>query len=383
MDELTLSPELSLFREFRSDTPGPSAAQAEAARARLLDAMTAEGTAAARRASSRRRGWLGHFTRTRFWAPVAAAAAVTAVAITVALVAAPGSGSSPKPSPAATHRAPQPRHQKSRSSHRAHGTSDASAGQEPARAGEGTTAPGARAASPGVPGSPTASGATTPTTITLGVTPVLGNGEQPVKLQVGVTDHSGDNLTGGTVTIYIEPQPTGSQAAPASVTPVCVDVLLTYNDSFNNNGSCYYTPTKGETAQTDLFVAEYSGYGPYERSGSNSATLDVPSAADPVTNLSASVSGLTVTMTATVTDPAGDNLSSGTVDFTATPDVVGELGYGCSAAPLTYDPTTQVNTATCTYTLPTAGPYVLWAGFSGALGYPGSYSYFVDITAGG
>jgi hypothetical protein len=395
MDELTLSHELSLFREFRSDAPGPSAAETEAARARLLDAMAAEGMSAARRASSRRWVWLRHLARTRVWAPVAAAAAVTAIAVTVSLVAAPPGGSTPKPksSHATTHQGHQHRRQKSRSAHPAQSTSDASAGQGSAtRTGRRTTASGGAPGSPTESGSsglpPTSSGPSTPTITSLDVSPVLGNGEQPVTLGVGVTDHSGDNLTGGTVTIYLEPQSTGSQVAPASETPVCVDVPLTYSDGINNDGSCYYRPTEGETEQTDLFVAEYSGYGPYERSGSNSATLNVPSVTDPVTTLSATVSGLTVTMTATVTDLAGDNLSDdGNLSFMAPPDIAGELGPECYNAPLTYDPTAHVNTATCTFTLLTPGTYILAAVFTDSRPYPYSYSYSysneVTVTAGG
>jgi hypothetical protein len=219
----------------------------------------------------------------------------------------------------------------------------------------------------------------------LAVSPVMG-GQQTVTLGVNVTDHAGDNLTDGTVTIYVEPQPAGSQAAPASATPVCVDVPLTYTDGINNNGSCSYTPTEGQTEYTDLFTAEYSGYGGYAASGSNSATLAVPSVTDPVTTLSATVSGLTLTMTATITDRAGDNLSgAGTLSFEPPPDLVGEFGPGCLAAPLTYDPATQVNTATCTVTLPTPGTYSLEAVFTDSQPYPYSYSISneVTVTAGG
>jgi hypothetical protein len=87
--------ELTLLRNLHRDTPGPSAAETAAARARLLDAIGNPPLRASRMtASARHLAVLGLLFRRRFWAPLAAAAAVTAVAITVAVIAAPG----PRPS---------------------------------------------------------------------------------------------------------------------------------------------------------------------------------------------------------------------------------------------------------------------------------------------
>jgi hypothetical protein len=83
--------ELTLLRNLHGDTPGPSAAETSAARARLLDAIGDPQFRASRMtASGRHLTVLGFLFRRRFWAPVASAAAVTAVAITAAVIAAPG-----------------------------------------------------------------------------------------------------------------------------------------------------------------------------------------------------------------------------------------------------------------------------------------------------
>jgi hypothetical protein len=83
--------ELTLLRNFHRDTPGPSAAETAAARARLLDAIDDPQSQVSHLMASRRRlAVLAVLGRRRLWAPVAAAAAVTAVAITAAAIAAPG-----------------------------------------------------------------------------------------------------------------------------------------------------------------------------------------------------------------------------------------------------------------------------------------------------
>jgi hypothetical protein len=83
--------ELTLLRNFRRDTPGPSAAETGAARSRLLEVIDDPRSGASRvTASPRLHSAPGVLGRRRFWAPVAAAAAVTAVAITAAVIAAPG-----------------------------------------------------------------------------------------------------------------------------------------------------------------------------------------------------------------------------------------------------------------------------------------------------
>jgi hypothetical protein len=98
--------ELTLLRNFHRDTPGPSAAETAAARARLLEAIDDPQSRGSHLSASRRRqAVLTVLGRRRLWAPVAAAAAVTAVALTAAAIAAPGPHgarpSSPSGSPTA------------------------------------------------------------------------------------------------------------------------------------------------------------------------------------------------------------------------------------------------------------------------------------------
>jgi hypothetical protein len=98
--------ELTALREFRSDPPGPSAAETAAARSRLLAAMSAgrsgQGHPAAplrspagaalhhRRAVAGRQAVAAGRPGRRLWVPVAAAAAVMTAGIAVAAVAASG-----------------------------------------------------------------------------------------------------------------------------------------------------------------------------------------------------------------------------------------------------------------------------------------------------
>jgi len=88
--------ELTTLRELGSDTPGPTAAETAAARARLQAAIDHAPSRGAR--SWRRRG--GRLARPRLWAPLSAAAAVTAVAVTAAVLAAPSLHVRPSASPA-------------------------------------------------------------------------------------------------------------------------------------------------------------------------------------------------------------------------------------------------------------------------------------------
>ena len=91
--------ELTLLRNFRSDTPGPSAAETATARARLLEVVDDPQSGASRpRASRRVLSVLEIFGRRKLWAPAAAAAAVTAVAVAGAVIAAPGPQTARPPS---------------------------------------------------------------------------------------------------------------------------------------------------------------------------------------------------------------------------------------------------------------------------------------------
>jgi hypothetical protein len=351
MDELTVFHELTLFREFRSDTPGPSAAETEAARARLLDAMAGQSSAAPRPTSVQRHwAWPGRFARTRFWAPVAAAVAVVAVAITMVLLAVPGSMSTPKPKPFE-----HPRHH---TSHRTHGSSNVADRHELAsRAGgrnAGTStarsaaAGAARSAAPGHAGAPgsASSGPATPTTTTLTVSTGQLSPGQPVTLTATVTGQAGVGLSGGTVTFYMDPGQNDVYAASSQ--PLCTHAQLS-----GNVATCSFTP---QSAQTDMLFAVYSGDQQFKESESGSADVTVVESTTATLAISSTqVSpGQAVTLTATVTDPAGDDLSGGTVSFYV--DVgqnnvySGALEPVCSNVELTYNPTTHDNVATCIYT---------------------------------
>lgn len=361
MDELTLFHELTLFRDFRSDTPGPSATETEAAKARLLDAIAGQGSVAPRPTSSQRlRARLGPFARTRFWAPVAAAAAVTAIAITVALLAVPGSTAPPKPKPSPVssmhprHHAPRPKPGAAKPDGR-HGPAGQAAGKHAGAGAAGSTAPGAT----GTPGSAGSAPATsTPTTTTLTASGGQISPGQTVTLTATVTDQAGGSLSGGTVTFSLYPNETIS---PADVLNVCSGVSVTDQGTAGDNvATCAYTPSNADVG-TYLVRAAYVGYRQYQPSGSAAASLTV--AAIPTATTLTSVSpgqaspGQTVTLTATVRDQAGDNLSGGTVGFLwsgAPVNGISPAGYGtmCLDRPLTYNPATHDNVATCQYTIP-------------------------------
>lgn len=391
MDELTLSHELTQFRDFRSDTPGPSAAQTEAARARLLDAIAAHGRAVPR--PVRPRVWLGRFTRTRFWAPVAAAAAVTAVAITVALLAEPGSGKpSPHPSPAATHR---PQHKKH---HPGHGTSKTGTGQAPGTGAAGSASPGAAgaagAAGQGTAGTPGSSGygPPTPTTTTLTASPEAVYTVHPVTLTATVTDQGRSNLSGGTVSFWVS---LAGSVAPASALTVCQSAPVTYDATAGDNtATCDFTPTAGYSGSYTV-GAGYTGYRQYEPSDSAGVPLTITALATVTTLTSVSPDqaspGQTVTLTAAVTDQAGDNLSGGVMAFVWSGGPVGGISPGGTLvmcdSPLTYDSATHDNVATCQYTIPgamTAGILEMQAAYGDSSGpYPGSTSSTVPFTVDG
>jgi hypothetical protein len=389
MDELTLSHELTLFRDFRGDTPGPSAADTEAARARLFDAMAGEASNAPRLTSSRRR-WagLGRFARTRFWAPVAAAAAVTAVAITMVLLTAPHPAATPTPKPPSAH----PRHHAS--SHPAHGASKLPAHHGLA-GGTGGKHAGTGAASSGAPGAaggpgPTSTGPPTATTTTLTVSPEAAFSANQVMMTATVTDQAGGNLAGGTVTFTLYPNETVS---PASALNVCSHAPVTYDAAAGDNvATCTYTPTSAD-AGTYLVRAEYTGYRQYERSDSAAAPLTVTAIATATTLTSVSPTeaspGQTVTLSAAVTSQAGDNLTRGTVTFYWSAACVDGVCTGatldmCLHSPLTYNPATHDNVATCQYTVPsgmTPGTLDMQAEYDDPSGpYPESTSSVVVFT---
>jgi hypothetical protein len=257
MDELTRSHELTLFRDFRSDEPGPSAAETEAAKVRLLDAIAVAGSAATRPTSSQRRwAWLGRFGRPRFWAPLAAAVAVVAVAITMVLLTVPGGAAPQKPKPSM-----HPRHH---TSHRAHGTSNLPGARGPGSASAGKNAGASAVGSgtsgkSGAPGSSGSSGSgpATPTTTGLTVSPAAAFSAHQVTMTATVTGQAGGSLSGGGVTFSINLNETVS---PASTLDVCVDVPVT-----DGVATCTYTPTSAD-AGTYLVRAGYTGDGQYESS---------------------------------------------------------------------------------------------------------------------
>jgi Bacterial Ig-like domain (group 3) len=79
--------------------------------------------------------------------------------------------------------------------------------------------------------------------------------------------------------------------------------------------------------------------------------------------------GQTVTLTATVTDPAGDNLSGGAVGFYMNPgqnDVYAASSEPlCTKAELTYVPATHDNAATCSFTPESSQTDQLFREYSG------------------
>ena len=389
MDELTLDHELTLFRDFRGDAPGPSAAETETARARLLDAIASQDPAAARPASSRRpRAWIRRFGRRRFWAPVAAAVAVVAVAITMVLLAVPGSPTSQKPKPSM--------HQRHHAAHQTHGTSKfanphGSGSQAPGQhAGSGAASSGAPgSAAPGKSGSPGSTGTAgsspaTPTTTTLTVSPEAAFSAHQVTMTATVTDQAGGSVSGGGVTFVLFPDDTVS---PAATIPVCSGASVT-----DNVATCTFTPTSAY-AGTYLVQATYTGSGQYEGSISAEGSLTVTAIATVTTLTSVSPDaaspGQTVTLTATVTDQADDNLTSGAVTFYWSPAPVDGVSAAailvmCRDSPLTYDPAANDNVATCQWTIPsgeTAGNLDMQAEYLDLSGpYPESTSGVVVFT---
>lgn len=399
MDELTLFHELTLFRDFRSDTPGPAAAETEAARARLLDAIAGQGSAAARPTSAQRlRARLGPFARTRFWAPVAAAAAVTAIAIAVALLAVPGSTATPKPKPSPVSSGHPHRHSPQRKPGAAkpaggHGTAGQAGGTHPGAGAAGATTPGATG-TPGPGGSaPATAPPPTPTATTLTANYGQVSPGHTVTLTATVTDQAGGNLAGGTVTfsLYVD-----ETISPADVMNVCSGVAVTDEGTSGENvATCTYTPSNADVG-TYIVRADYLGYRQYQTSDSAAVPLTV--AMIPTTTTLTSVSpgqaspGQTVTLTATVRDQAGDNLSGGTVGFLwsgAPVNGISPAGDGtmCLDSPLTYDPATHDNVATCQYTIPSAfspGTLELQAEYGDPSGpYPESMSSYVVFTVAG
>jgi hypothetical protein len=146
--------------------------------------------------------------------------------------------------------------------------------------------------------------------------------------------------------------------------------------------TCSYTP---QSAQTDMFLAGYSGDQQFKESESGSAAVTVVEPTTTTLTISSTqVSpGQTVTLTATVTDQAGDDLSGGTVSFDVAVgqnDVYsGALEPVCSKVALAYDPATQDNVATCTYTPESAQTDQLSVEYSGYGEYAESGSG-VDLT---
>jgi hypothetical protein len=371
MDELTLFHELTLFRDFRSDTPGPSAAETEAARARLLEAIADQTHTAPRTAPRQRRwAWPARFGRRRFWAPVAAAVAVMAVAITMVLLAVPGHTAAPKPKPAV--------HQRHHVVHRAHGVSKqadhgtAAGGAGGKRAGTGAAgaaSPGSRSATPGAGSSPGSGGSGSATATRTALTASAGqlSPGQTVTLTATVTSQAND-LSGGTVSFYVDAGQ--NDVYPATSESVCSDVQVS-----DGVATCAYTP---QSAQTDILFAEFSGYQQYQASDSGSDDVTVTAATTTTLKISSTqVSpGQTVTLTATVTDQAGDGLS-GTVSFYVD---VGQNGvYSGGMESVCSDVQLSDGVATCTYTPESAQTDQLSAEYSGYGEYAES-SAGVDLT---
>jgi hypothetical protein len=173
-----------------------------------------------------------------------------------------------------------------------------------------------------------------------------------VTLTATVTDQAGDDLTGGTVSFVISENPAPGTVGPVAGLTVCSSPL-TYDAAGRDNiATCSYTANSG-WAGPDILAAGYSGYGRYELSASGPEPLTITATATQTTltvSPTTASPGQQVTLTASITDQAGDNLSGGTVLFYL---YVGEEETTlCSASPVTYNPAAQDNTATCAYTIP-------------------------------
>ena len=356
MDELTID-ELTLFRDFRSDSGGPSAAETTAARARLLDVIAGEGAAAMRRTSWRHRmAWLGPFGRTRFWAPAAAAAAVIAVVVTMSLLAssAPTTTHIPKPSQTSpTHRPAHPHHGASHPGHQARGSSTgAPSSGQPAGKGAGSAGSVSAPGSPGGTGPGVSPAPSIPTTTAFVLSPASVVGGQRVTLTATVTDQAGGRLSGGTVSFAIFDNPSAGSVGPAGGLTVCSSPLTYEATGRNNVATCSYTANSG-WAGSDILEAGYSGYGQYELSDSAAEPLTItatPTQTTLTVNPATASPGQQVTLTASITDQAGDDLSGGTVLFYM---YIGEEETTlCSASAVIYNPAAQANAATCNYTIP-------------------------------
>lgn len=78
------------------------------------------------------------------------------------------------------------------------------------------------------------------------------------------TRDPGDNLSGGTVSFYVDVGENGIYSG--ALEPLCTHAELTCNAAAHDNvATCSYTPG---SAQTDQLSAEYAGYGEYAESGS-------------------------------------------------------------------------------------------------------------------
>lgn len=329
--------------------------------------------------------------------PCSGGTAVTAVVVTMTLVAAPGPAPAPKPkpSPASTHHSPRPsRVPKDRGASKPAG-GHGSTGQPAAKPGAGAASPAGAAGSVGAPGSPGGTGPgvspapSVPTTTTFTLSPAAVLAGQQVTLTATVTNQAGDNLSGGTVLFYLYPNP-DPDGGPAVTWRMCSSPLTYDAAEHDNVGTCSYT-AGSEWAGSDLVVAEYSGYGQYEESGSPAKPLTItatPTQTTLTVNPTTASPGQPVTLTASITDQAGDNLSGGMATFYL---YVGPAETEmCSLGPVTYDPATHDNVATCSYTIPsqllgsassaTATMYAEYEDAAGAYLYSTSSGVPVTVT---
>jgi hypothetical protein len=235
-----------------------------------------------------------------------------------------------------------------------------------------------------------------PTTTTLTASSEATFTAHQVTLTATVTDQAGDNLGGGTVSFWLFPQAAPGSVAPAGAIAVCQNASVTYQGASGDNvATCDFTPSDAYSGSY-VVRAGYGGYRQYELSDSAAVPLTITTLTTVTTLTSVSPAqaspGQTVTLSAVVTDQAGDNLSRGTMGFYSSAALVDGSGPAgdldmCLDSPLTYNPATRQNVATCRYAIPSAMPagnLEMQAEYGDPLGpYPQSTSSDVPFTVDG
>src|SRR5215469_5062908 len=218
-------------------------------------------------------------------------------------------------------------------------------------------------------------GVQAPTTTTLTITPTAGLQGQTETLTATVTDPAGDDLTSSPDTgnvIFGVSGPAVNGIFPAATLTICAHNRMLFDPAKHENiASCSWTPTD-QGGGTYLLAAGYTGDRVSQKSDAEPVHLTVAGRTATTTTLklspAAGTTGKPETLTATVTDAAGDDLAAsaggtGTVSFYT--GIAPEIVNPCPHAALTYDAMTRENVATCTITPTRAAGYYAQAVYSG------------------